>query len=156
MNRPIRARLMRMLLMTSGIVTLFASTLFVAYEVSTYRKGVVQQLEILSTAISRNSTAALTFQNAEDAREVLGAFHADPHIVDAALYDEAGALFAEYRTGARPRLTAQEIGADGYHFEGQHALGYEPVMLEGKRIGTLFVRSDLSAIGDRSSLVTVL
>jgi signal transduction histidine kinase/ActR/RegA family two-component response regulator/uncharacterized membrane protein affecting hemolysin expression len=155
-NRPIRRRLIRMLLITSGIVTLFSSTLFAAYEVSTYRGGVVQQLEILSSAISRNSTAALTFQNAEDAREVLDAFSADPHIVDAALYDQKGVLFAEYRHGARPRLSAQDLAADGYHFEGNYALGFEPVILDGERVGTLYVRSDLSALGERIWLYTLI
>ena len=75
--------------------------------------GVVQQLEILSSAISRNSTAALAFQNAEDARGVLDAFRADPHIVDAALYDASGALFASYRGDSKPRLTAQQTAEAG-------------------------------------------
>jgi signal transduction histidine kinase/ActR/RegA family two-component response regulator len=145
-----------MLLITSGVVAVFTSSLFVAYEVSTYRQGVVQQLQILNSAISRNSMAALTFENADDARDVLGAFSADPHIVDAALYDQNGALFAEYRHGARPRLTAQEIGAGGYRFEGRYAVGFEPVMLEGERIGTLFVRSDLSALGERIWLYVLI
>jgi signal transduction histidine kinase/uncharacterized membrane protein affecting hemolysin expression len=138
-----------MLLITSGIVTLFSSALFVAYEVSTYRQGVVQQLEILSSAISRNTTAALAFQNAEDARDVLEAFSADPHIVDAALYDASGALFASYGSESRPRLAPPERGADGYRFEDGFAIGYEPVVLGGERVGTLFVRSDLSALGER-------
>jgi signal transduction histidine kinase/ActR/RegA family two-component response regulator/uncharacterized membrane protein affecting hemolysin expression len=145
-----------MLLITSGIVTLFSSTLFVAYELSTYRKGVVQQLEILSSAISRNSTAALTFENADDARDVLDAFHADPHIVNAALYDKSGALFAQYRSGAAPKMPAGDLDTDGYRFAGEFAVGYEPVTLEGERIGTLFVRSDLSAIDERIWLYALI
>jgi signal transduction histidine kinase/ActR/RegA family two-component response regulator/uncharacterized membrane protein affecting hemolysin expression len=147
---------MRMLLVTSGIVTLFSSTLFVAYELTVYREGVVQQLGILSSAISRNSTAALTFQNADDAREVLGAFHADPHIVNAALYDKSGALFAQYGRGSGPRLPAARGRTEGYGFEGEYAVGYEPVVLDGERIGTLFVRSDLSAIEDRIWLYALI
>src|SRR5689334_23838746 len=149
MNRPIRRRLMRMLLLTSFVVTLFTATLLAVFEVSTYRSGVVQQLEVLNSAISRNSVAAMTFENAEDAREVLAASSADPHIVDAALYDANGVLFASYRDKLRPRLAPEEMTANGYRFEGQYAIGYEPVELDGQRIGTLFVRSDLSAIGER-------
>ena len=156
MNRPIRARLIRMLLVTSGIVTLFSSALFVAYEVSTFRQHVVQQLQVLSTAISRNSAAALAFQNAADGREVLEAFGADPHIVDAGLYDQSGALLAAYGNGARPRLTKEEASRNGYEFEANFAVGYEPVMLDEKRIGTLYVRSNLTAIGERMWLYALI
>jgi signal transduction histidine kinase/ActR/RegA family two-component response regulator/uncharacterized membrane protein affecting hemolysin expression len=155
-NRPIRRRLIRMLLITSGVVTLFSSALFVSYEVATFRHTLVQQLEVLSTAISRNSAAALAFQNANDGREVLAAFSADPHIVGAALYDASGALFAAYGSGARPRLTTEEAARDGYEFAANDAVGYEPVMLYEKRIGTLYVRSDLTAIGKRMWLYALI
>src|SRR5438477_2218766 len=40
----------------------------------------------LHEAIAANSTAALAFVNADDAREVLAAFKAQPHVVAARLY----------------------------------------------------------------------
>jgi signal transduction histidine kinase/ActR/RegA family two-component response regulator len=149
MTTPIRRRLMRMMLLTSGLVILFSSALFVTYDVATFRQGVIRQLETLGSAIARNSTAALAFQNADDAREVLDAFEVDPHIVSAALYDASGAQFAAYRGPAPARLDVEQIGARHYFFEGGFAVGYEPVMLEGRRLGTLVVRSDLSAITAR-------
>jgi signal transduction histidine kinase/ActR/RegA family two-component response regulator len=156
MTTPIRRRLMRMLLLTSGLVILFSSALFVTYDVMTFRQSVVQQLEILGSAIARNSTAALAFQNADDARGVLDAFSSNPHIVGAALYDESGALFAAYRVDSIPRLTAEQVAVRAYRFEGGYAVGYEPVMLDGQRLGTLFVRSDLSAIDDRIWLFVII
>jgi signal transduction histidine kinase/ActR/RegA family two-component response regulator len=149
MTTPIRRRLMRMMLLTSGLVILFSSALFVTYDVTTFRQGVIRQLETLGSAIARNSTAALAFQNADDARDVLDAFAVDPHIVSAALYDTSGAQFAAYRNGAPARLDAVRTGVRHYRFEGGFAVGYEPVMLDGRRLGTLHVRSDLSAITAR-------
>ena len=149
MTTPIRRRLMRMMLLTSGLVILFSSALFVTYDVMTFRQGVIRQLETLGSAIARNSTAALAFQNADDARDVLDAFAVDPHIVSAALYDSSGAQFAAYLRDAPARLDTGQTGARDYRFEGGFAVGYEPVMLEGQRLGTLFVRSDLSAITAR-------
>jgi signal transduction histidine kinase/ActR/RegA family two-component response regulator len=156
MTTPIRRRLMRMLLLTSGLVILFSSALFVTYDVMTFRQSVVQQLEILGSAIARNSTAALAFQNADDARGVLDAFSSNAHIVSAALYDESGALFAAYRDEAPARLLPEQVAARTYSFEGGFAVGYEPVMLDGQRLGTLFVRSDLSAIDDRIWLFVLI
>ena len=87
---------MRMVLLTSGIVLLFTCAMFVTYEVVTFKETVKRQLDILSKAIAQNSTAALAFDNPDDARAVLAAFKADGHIVAAALYDKSGALFASY------------------------------------------------------------
>src|SRR5262249_27231886 len=42
--------------------------------------------------------------------------------------------------------------ATGYRFEGGHAIGFEPVMEGGKRLGTLFVKSDLKAAEQRFRL----
>src|SRR5215217_3318735 len=95
-HRPIRRKLMRMVLLTSGMVMIFTCAMFVAYEVVTFKQSVARQLDILSKAIAQNSTAALAFDNADDARNVLSAFKADSHIVAAALYDQSGALFAAY------------------------------------------------------------
>ena len=156
MTTPIRRRLMRMLLLTSGLVTLFSTALFVTYEITTFRQTIIQQLEILGSAISRNSTAALAFQNSDDARGVLEAFRANPHIVGAALYDESGAMFAAYGDDSPARLSAEQAAVRIYRFEGAHAAGYEPVMLDGQRLGTLFVRSDLSAIDDRLWLIVII
>src|ERR1700721_650897 len=112
---PIRCTLMRMFFFSSGAVRAVTTTAFCSYEFLTFRQTSVQQLQILSQAIASNSTAALAFDNAEDAAGVLAAFKSDPHIVAAALYDARGKIFAGYPKG----LTAQRVPAHagtGYSF----------------------------------------
>src|ERR1044072_2018330 len=92
----IRSQLMRMGLLTSGAVLVLTTASLFAYDAFSFRQTLRQQLDILGRAIANNSTAALAFANPEDARNVLEAFSADPHIVAAALYDPSGALFAVY------------------------------------------------------------
>src|SRR5882762_1987590 len=96
---PIRRTLMRMIFLTSGVVLAVTTIGFCSYEFLTFRQSSTQQLQILSQAIASNSTAALAFDNADDAAVVLGAFRADPHIVAAALYDARGKIFAAYPRG---------------------------------------------------------
>src|ERR1700720_1152349 len=98
-STPIRRTLMLMMLLSSGVVLLVTSSAFCAYEFLTFRQSSVQQLQILSRAIASNSTAALAFDNAEDASTILAAFKADPHIAAAALYDSQGKVFAMYPRG---------------------------------------------------------
>jgi signal transduction histidine kinase/ActR/RegA family two-component response regulator/uncharacterized membrane protein affecting hemolysin expression len=148
-----------MVLLTSGVVLLFACAMFVSYEVVTFKQSVARQLEILSRAIAQNSTAALAFDNPDDARAVLSAFKADPHIVAAVLYDKSGALFAFYPENVAAENLARTVQADGYRFENRHVIGFEPVRLNNEVLGTLFVKSDLKAIDDRFAsyaLITAL
>src|SRR5687768_15102305 len=125
---------MRMVLLTSGLVILFTCAMFVTYEVITFKQAVARQLDILGKAIAQNSTAALAFDNANDARAVLSAFKADPHIVSAALYGKSGALFASYPDGVAPADLPAKAQADGYRFEGQHVIGFEPVRMDDQTL----------------------
>src|SRR6267142_3799053 len=107
-STPIRRTLMRMIFISSGAVLAVTTMAFCSYEFLTFRQSSIQQLQILSRAIASNSTAALAFENAEDAASVLTAFKSDPHIVAAALYDTKGNVFAKYSSClAAERLTSQ-------------------------------------------------
>lgn len=149
---PIRKQLMRMLLLTCGVVLLFTCASFFTYEFLTFRQSVVRQLDTLGQAIASNSTAALAFDNSDDARSVLAAFRANPNIVAAALYDESGALFASYPEGVESSAVPASPQASGYRFESAHVIGFEPVVEGGKHLGTLFVKSDLKVIQQRFQL----
>jgi signal transduction histidine kinase len=145
-STPIRRTLMRMIFISSGAVLAVTTTAFCAYEFLTFRQSSVQQLEILSRAIASNSTAALAFDNADDAAVVLEAFKADPHIVAAALYDAQGKPFATYPRGLAAQRFPARPGALGYSFGRTELIGFQPVAEGSRPLGTLFVESDLGAM----------
>src|SRR6185436_20816016 len=95
-STPIRGQLNRMVLLTSAAVLLLTVSSLFAYEFVTFRQTSKEQLATLGKAVAANSTAALAFDNSDDAEGVLTALEADQHIVDAALYDRQGELFAVY------------------------------------------------------------
>jgi signal transduction histidine kinase/ActR/RegA family two-component response regulator len=150
-STPIRRTLMNMIFLVSGVVLLVTSAAFCTYEFLTYRQSSIQQLQILSRAIASNSTAALAFENSDDAAGVLTAFKSDPHIVAAALYDVRGKVFATY-----PRDLALEqlpsFPGSGYSFGRTALVGVEPVAEGSKQLGVLFVKSDLKAMYSRMEL----
>jgi signal transduction histidine kinase/ActR/RegA family two-component response regulator/HAMP domain-containing protein len=147
----IRRQLIRMVLLTSGAVLVLTIAALFAHELLTFRETSRQQLGTLGKAIAANSTAALAFDNADDAVSVLQAFEADEHIQSAALYDQHGALFAVYPEGtpanAFPRHPAYTDAT--FRFDGEYLVGFQPVSEGGRRLGTLYVRSDLRAIDAR-------
>jgi signal transduction histidine kinase/ActR/RegA family two-component response regulator len=151
-STPIRRTLMRMIFLSSGAVLAVTTTAFCAYEFMTFRQSSVQQLQILSQAIASNSTAALAFDNADDASMVMDAFRADPHIVAAALYDARGRVFATYPRGLPAARFPARPGAPGYSFGRAELVGFQPVAEGSRRLGTLFVESDLGAMYARMQL----
>jgi signal transduction histidine kinase/ActR/RegA family two-component response regulator len=138
---------MNVLLLTSGAVILTTCLAFGAYDFLTYRRQTLHNLATLGEAIAANSTAALAFDNPDDAGEVLAALRADPHVVAATLYTRAGMSFASYpaaSVGTRSVATFP----DGYRFEDGYLIGVQPVVQNGRRMGTLYLKSDLGALYD--------
>src|SRR5882757_1291857 len=146
-SAPIRRTLMNVLLLTSGAVMLTTCLAFGAYDFLTYRRQTLHNLATLGGAIAANSTAALAFENPDDAREVLAALRADPHVVAAALYNKSGTRFASYPaadTGMRSVATLPQ----GYRFESGYLIGVQPVVQGSRRMGILYLKSDLGALHD--------
>jgi signal transduction histidine kinase/ActR/RegA family two-component response regulator/uncharacterized membrane protein affecting hemolysin expression len=147
-SRPIQRTLITALLLISGAVMLTTAAAFFAYDFLTYRQATVRSLATLGEAIAANSTAALAFDNADDAREVLGAFRAESHVIAAGLYTRSGTLFASY-PAVHAALPAALSAGDGYRFEQGRLIGVQPVVQGGHRMGTLYLTSDMGAIYER-------
>src|SRR5688572_29529868 len=114
-NQPITRKLMTVILLTSGAVLTLTCGTFGIYELLTFRQSMARSLSTLAEVIAANSTAALAFRNADDARNVLSALSADPNVVAGALYDPSGAVFASYVNPAAPPPTLPAPPAsDGY------------------------------------------
>jgi len=148
---PIRRRLMTMMLLTSGAALLLMSTALLAYEMQTFRDTALRQLATLGQVLAANSTAALAFDNADDATETLAALHAEPHVVAAELYDVHGRPFARYPAAPADSLPAAP-GADGYRYAQGRVLGFAPVVQGQRRQGTLFLEADMGALYERLRL----
>ena len=154
---PIQRKLMTIILLISGAVLLLTCSAFSAYELLTFRQTTVRQLSTLAEVIASNSTAALAFQNQNDAQEILGAVKAQRHILAAGLYDDAGNLFAKYPE----KLPADAFPAaperDGYRFGRSYLAGFQPVVQgRDQRLGTLYLKSDLGEMYDRFRLYGII
>src|SRR6266566_1637491 len=141
-DKPIRQRLMAILLLTSGVVVVLTCAAFLAYEFVTFRQITLKNLSTLGGIIAANSTASLAFQNEGDAREILSALRAEPHVVAAALYDKDGKLFARYPADLPVAAFPAAPDRDGYRFEHSHLVGFAPVaQASNPRLGTLYLLS---------------
>jgi two-component system sensor histidine kinase/response regulator len=148
-DRPIKQKLMTVVLMTSGAVLLLTCGAFLVYDLITFRQTMFQNASTLAQVIAANSTAALAFDSREDATKVLSAFAAEPHIVAAGLYDQSGTLFAKYPDRVADNVLPSRPEHDGYQFERGYFVLNEPVVNAGRRLGTVHLKSDLGALSQR-------
>jgi len=151
-NIPIQRKLMAIILLTSGAVLLLTCTAFFAYEFLTFRQAAVRNLSTLAEIIGANSTAALTFDNRDDAQEILAALKAERHIVSAGLYDKNGKLFSKYPATLADATFPATLESDGYYFGSSHLTVFQPIVLQDKRLGTLYLQSDMDAMYERFRL----
>jgi len=144
---PIKQKLTAILLLISFLVLLLTSAAFVTYEVAAFRQTTLKNLSTLGRVLAANSTASLAFANRADAKEILSALRAEPHVVAAALYDKDGRLFSSYPADLPGDSLPAAPGRDGYRFDHGYVIGLEPVAEVGSaRLGTLYLKSDMKAV----------
>jgi signal transduction histidine kinase len=144
-NVPIRRKLMLIALLTTGGTLLIAGSALILFNVVRFRNEMVADLTSLADVMARNSTAALSFLDPGAGADTLRSLSARKPIVAAALYDNQGKLFARYPQGPDVGFPARP-GPDTAHFVDGGLVVFHPVTLKGERIGTVYLRSDLSEL----------
>ncbi|MBI5552128.1 MAG: response regulator [Desulfobacterales bacterium] len=159
-NLSIKYKLIAISMLTSAVALLFALAIYVSGAFFATRNGTMERISSLARVVGTNCVAALTFDDAEAARETLKALSAEPQIVFARIYDDKGAPFAEYRRGDRvansgsdalsaaailPVLqSAEPVYNLSYHYRDGQLQVIAPILLDRRPIGAVEVTSDLS------------
>jgi len=145
----IQRKLVKAMMLTSTTVLLLMGIVFVAHDIVSFRRLLVQGLITRANILAANSTAALAFRNLEDATQVLDALKTDPRMIAAGLYDEDGRLFATYPTGSAPGTVPPESSPEGHHFEKSDLIVSQPVAEDERRVGAIYLKSDLRELDER-------
>lgn len=144
----IRTKLMTGFMLTSLVALLITMVALAAYDTSTFRSEALRDTKVLAGIIGENASTSIALNDAQQARSTLSALRAQPHIVNAFLYDHEGHLFASY-SAANDGTAAPAMPADGAVIGKKHISVAAPVLFSGARIGTVLVRSDLSELNER-------
>jgi two-component system CheB/CheR fusion protein len=155
-NTPIKRKLMLVILLTSGFAILLMGTALILYEVGTFRRALTGNIEVLAQIIGSNSTAALAFEDHENANEILRALAAENQITSAAIYDRNGRLFASFPLQLSTTDLPPAPGPDGHRFERSHLVTVQPIFQEGARLGTIYLEADLGQMYRRLSVYGIL
>ncbi len=144
---PIRKKLV-LIAMTATLLALFvAGTAFTVYARKQVKESMVQDLSALALLIADRSNAAILFDDHSLALENLASLRVKPSVSSASIYLENGTLFAEYyAVGASGEPFPPSEKERLFRFEAGKLVVFEPMMLEGKRVGTVCIRANLSEL----------
>jgi signal transduction histidine kinase/CheY-like chemotaxis protein len=153
-------------IVTAVVALMLACITLVLYDISSSRRRVIRDTDVLAEVVGANSTAALAFRDASAASETLRAVvAADNHVVYAAILLPDGTRFAEYHRDSgspqarRPSIpdTPAVARAPWHAFGDGMLLLTRPINFEQERIGTAFIQSDLLEIWtDTLALVRII
>jgi len=147
-------------MLVSGSALLLACASFIAFDLVSFRSTIVSNLTIQASIIGSNSVSALMFNDPRSAETTLTALAAEPDIVSAGLYGSDGRLFASYQrrgSGSEPPpAKAATGGTDLSWFDEPGIRLTRPIVFQGMRPGTVYLRSDLAAVHTRLKRFAVI
>ena len=158
-DMPLRRKVTLIAVTASSISLLMACLMFMVNERITFPKVMARNLSNLGQIIGDGSTAALSFNDAKSAQDLLSNLKANPHILSACLYDAKGAVFAQYHSDKVPEWAAPPVQAAGTQFSNGTMKLFQDVMLGTDKAGTIYLESDMAEMSSRLasySLATLL
>ncbi len=143
-NLSIRKKLISILLFSSisGLVT--AALLLLVFEVSTFKQNIQNELSTMAELIGNRSTAALSFDDSDLAKENLSSLAQLDFVQSACLYDKLGQIFTSYKVPDYEGISCPNhyIGQTTY-FDQTFLYIYKPIKLDAEMLGTLYIRANL-------------
>jgi signal transduction histidine kinase len=142
--------------LTVVVLTTVVSALLIAglalslYDLHTFRKSLLEDLNAQAEILGLAAAPALDFQDRKAAQNYLQLLQAKPRIVAAAIYTSNGQPFARY-TGADDWGDEQfpDIPEpDGHYFAGNDIVLFKRIIANGEILGTVYARARY-ALGER-------
>jgi methyl-accepting chemotaxis protein len=138
----IRRRLMLSFMTTTGLALVLASASYFGTELYNSRARMVEDLVVLAQMVGSNTTASLLFNDQSDAELTLSALKAEKHVMAAVIYDVNGKAFAGYLREDVLDLPVPSKLEQGHDFGDGSLDLFEPNVMDGEVLGTIFIRSD--------------
>ncbi|MEY2486899.1 MAG: hypothetical protein QOH39_2547 [Verrucomicrobiota bacterium] len=148
-DTPIKRKLMLVILLGSGFALFLMGSALITYELITFRRSLAVNIGVLAEIIGSNSTAALAFQDAKSAKEILSALSAEHQVTAAAIYDDKGQLFARFPTNIPLESLPANPARNGHRFVGSHLQLFRPIAQDRSRLGTIYIQADLGEMYSR-------
>ena len=147
----IRRKITELVLITCSVAVLVACVVFAVYDIVSSRAALARDLTTVAQITGSNSTAALSFDDAQSATEILSSLSSKPHIVEACIYRRDGSVFAKYsRTISAAEFTPPPVSPEGVRSVSGFVEVFREIRLKDDIVGAIYVKSDLKELRTRT------
>jgi len=149
-NLSIKRKLSLIVMATTTAALILAFVALMMFDSIKTRQKMVQDLSMMAQIVANNSAAGLSFSDKAYAKEALSVFKATTHVRKAAIYDESGSVFSIYTNTKDGDLTFPTAPpVTGAEYKGKVLVISKEVILDGDKLGTVYVESDLTELSER-------
>lgn len=143
---PIRQKITAVIMLITSLVLLLAFSALFAFQAYTLKRHFAHELEVVGEITAHNCAAAVMFKDETAAKQILAGLRIMPQIATARLELTNRQHLAILGTPrGQEELDATNLGT-GLLLRGSQIYLAQPVLLAGKREGTLFIKADLQAL----------
>lgn len=144
-NILIKQKLTLIIIVISSTATLLACAALIIYDQITFSNTMKHNLSMLAQIIGKNSMAALIFENENDAKETLEVLLMAVENIDfACIYDKNDKVFTKYKRLGTDIGTLPPLPKDKEcYFDNNHLIIFSPIIIEGEKIGKVYLQSNL-------------
>lgn len=140
----IRHKLLVISVVVTFVVLGFSSAMLITTIWSNERTNAVVELQGIARLIGANSTAALVFDDADGAREILETLSTDNDIVLGMLFDSSGNEVSRFQAGPHEHPPTGVLeGGSSTLIHGMNVTTYQPILLDDQKVGSILLQSTL-------------
>lgn len=148
-STSLKSRLLALTMAITTISLLFTGVAILIYDIKSERTRIAEGTAAIGRVVSANSTAALAFQDEKSLTETLSSLAQHGSITMACAYVEKGVLLGQYQRDRASPQCPQNPGGKSLEFSEEGLWVRQPVTLDERAIGTILIKSDLSAMRNR-------
>jgi two-component system sensor histidine kinase/response regulator len=146
-NLSIGNKLRLIILLTSAVSLQLIGSCFVVYDLITFRRSLMNETLTLANVLGRNGQPALMFSDPKAGDNILSALDSESHILRGCFYSSAGELFATFvRAGVSSQFPKYSELPPECRYGSNRLIVVRPIIQEGKRVGTIYLESDLAVV----------
>ena len=142
----INTKLSLLVLLASSVALLCSSFCFVLNDFIMIRSSMVRQTSALADMLAANTSAAVQFDNADEATKLLESLKQQRSVVWARIYNAEDQPFVTYREGIE---TFDPVAADlvpGHDFAGNYLNVVQQITQNGEKIGTIYLHASVDEL----------
>lgn len=140
-KKSLKRKFLLTALFTTAVALFVACTAMVVFNLRDYREDVENDVATQALLISRAVTPALQFHDPSSAQMYLELLRHQPAIIEAAIFNEKGQLFAGYQRNANSSTAAATLtGLEGMRVQNNSLILHQRIVAENEIVGTVFVR----------------